>query len=357
MRFVFLKIISELGRYTSILLFVAALSITIAWFSLLEDHLVYFLLLAPFAISLFTVSIALLIGLLFSGLKRPSGQFVTPSDAPKLWTIWNELSPAGRFESRLLRIDDRLNASIGERHRYFGLIGREVTMTVGLPLLAVLDIPTVRSVVAHEIGHAEHRHSVGLTNLLEFERSFETVFEFMPIGKTITGSFLYWRLGHAGAWLKNEQQRLSWQAEFEADAISAQKVGPATTARTLTIIAGAAGYFKSTISEPLDKALTGMVHVPPSPCQQFLARLTEARDPETIRKFAISSMSEPVEHDSTHPPYSKRIEAVGFASVPEVDALGPKSIDELLGAQFQAKLLTVFEQRWSESVKRYLNLD
>lgn len=351
-----LHLIKILGRYTAILLAIPAVAITVSWFALLDSHLVAFLVLAPIVIPVFTGSFALLIGLLFSGEKAAKGPFVERSVAPGLWKMWDEMAPPVRGERRLLRLDDRLNASISERRRFLGLFGREIVMTVGLPLMAFLDKPLLKSVIAHEVGHAEMKHTAGLTRLAEFERSFETVFDFMPVETSLSGRVLYGSLGRISDWMKAEMKRLAWQAEFEADAVAARETRGSLAARAEAAIAGAIHFYEVEIVAPLEKVLVGAIAVPPSPVRQFIDRIDEIRDPARLAAAAAAAFVEPPDPEASHPPFSDRLKALGCAHVPEIGPLGPPSLAELVPEDLKDRILRDAEAEWERNISRYLNL-
>jgi Zn-dependent protease with chaperone function len=357
MRRAILWVIQTLGRYAVVLIFAGTLVLGYLWLLLLDTHPLAFFALMCAVGPLLMAGMALLVGLLFSGRRRDQGIFLSRTEAPEIWKIWDRLSPPGWMQSRRLRIEDQMNASMSERRRIAGLLGRDVTMTLGLPLLAVFDVPAVEAVMAHEIGHHDYEHAQGLTNLVEFERAFVTLFQFMPPEKSLTGGILYWLLGRAGNGLKSEIQKSSWRAEFEADAVSAAKVGAAAVARTLSFVAGAAGFLKFAIHEPLQKTLNNAMSVPPSPFAQLIERLEEARAPVTIQKYANIELSEPSEPSDTHPPFSERLKAIGFDGVPPLGDFGPSALSKLLPETKISELRAKFEKDWESSIARYLRLE
>jgi Zn-dependent protease with chaperone function len=357
MRRAILWILQTLGRYAVLLIFAGTLVLGYFWLLLLDSHPLAFFALMCIVGPLLMAGFALLIGLLFSGRQRDQGQFLSRIEAPEIWKVWDRLSPPGRTHSRRLRIDDQMNASMSERRRFAGLFGRDVTMTLGLPLIAVFDVPAVEAVMAHEIGHHDYQHAQGLTNLGEFERSFVTLFQFMPPETSLTGGFLYWLLGRAGNGLKSEIQKSSWKAEFEADAVSAAKVGPAAVARTLSFVAGASGFAKSAIHDPINQTLNNAMTIPPSPLSQLLDRLDEARSPSTIQKYADIATNEVREPSDTHPPLDQRLKALGFDTVPSLNDFGPSALSGLLPESKINELRGKFEKDWDRTIARYLRLE
>jgi Zn-dependent protease with chaperone function len=357
MRRAILAVIETLGRYTVLVIVAAVMGLGYLWLELLDSHPMTFLTLALAAGPLLMAAFALLVGLMFSGTRRDQGQFISRIDAPEIWRIWDCLSPPRPLQSRQLKIDDRMNAAMFERRRIAGLFGRDMTMTLGLPLLAVLDVPAVEAVMAHEIGHHDYKHSHGVTNIGEFETAFVTLFQFMPPDRTIAGGLLYWLLGRAGEGLKTEFQKRSWRAEFEADKVSASKVGADAVARMLTVVEGAASYLRIAILEPLEKTLTGAMRVPPSPLEQVLSRLDDIRSPANLENYAAFAFAETNELSPTHPPFAERLRSIGVEAPPSLGPFGPPAVVSLLSTAKLAELRTVFAQTWDQQISRHLQLE
>ena len=61
-------------------------------------------------------------------------------------------------------------------------------MTVGLPLLIMLDERAIRAIIAHEIAHTRLRHTSGGTNLYDFVAASENVLYYADPDRTITGA-------------------------------------------------------------------------------------------------------------------------------------------------------------------------
>ena len=141
------KSILLLGRYAVLPVAGLAVAVFIGWLAAFDafPHLAALALLVVVPIT--TIAIALPIGLLLPIPADKQRDAVDESTAPGLWAMWDELDGTTPRARRTLRIDPELNASIGERRRYFGLAHRHLMMTVGLPLLLVLDAPAVRAVV------------------------------------------------------------------------------------------------------------------------------------------------------------------------------------------------------------------
>ncbi|MEQ1694266.1 MAG: M48 family metallopeptidase [Hyphomicrobiaceae bacterium] len=358
MRSLILWIIRTLGRYTAIGLFALWVPVFIAWLSFFDQTggVRYGLLALPVMLPLTMASVTLLLGVLFAGTRRAPGPYVGRTDASGLWAMWDELAPPKWNQTRLLRIDDRFNASISERSRFFGLGFPEVTMTIGLPMLHALDAKYVRAVVAHEVGHDACRHTQGLTNLVEFERTLELVFAMFPPGITVTGTILWKLLGWLGDWLTEEHLRLSRSAEREADAKAAKAIGREAYAESLAVFAAHCERYGEVFVKPIHDGLGRLMHVPPSPLDTLFAE-TVGPTPGELTPFAQAAYAKPHDKESTHPVLAEGLAAVGCAQLPAIKPLGPRATLSLVSPEAIEAVREACRARWERTIRRHLQLD
>ncbi|WP_043503656.1 M48 family metalloprotease [Streptomyces glaucescens] len=97
--------------------------------------------------------------------EPPPGLSVTPEREPGLWAAVRELAEltGTRAPDEIVLTGD-VNAAVAEDTRLLGLLPGRRRMYVGLPLMAGLNEPQLRSVLAHEFGHYTH-HDTRLTAL------------------------------------------------------------------------------------------------------------------------------------------------------------------------------------------------
>ncbi len=145
MRRLVLKIILRLGRYAVLPVAALACMILAVWLMAMDRYTITTLATAPIVFSLFTAAVAVAIGLLLPPSRKHRSFEASEEAAPGLWAAWKDLDPGFVRSNCSLRIDTDFNASIGEVSRYAGLFGRQITMTVGLPLLIVLDERALRA--------------------------------------------------------------------------------------------------------------------------------------------------------------------------------------------------------------------
>ena len=356
MRWLILKFIGRFGRYAAVPVAIAGFCLLVAWLEAYDRWPLYALLLLPVVFPIPLASISLLFGVVLAGLKAPPRPYASLEEAPGLWRQWDELSPPSWWQKRVMRVDDRFNASIGARSRLLGLALPEVTMTVGLPLLHELDEPMVRAVIAHEVGHDLCRHTYGLSNVVEFEQALWEVFDSFPPHRTVAGSVLFGLLGWLGDWLKSEELRLSRIAEFEADAIAARSTGQGAIAATLTMVDAAGEHYRHDYIDKVYNTLVQMTDVPPSPLELLLAE-QQRPSPVEYLHFAQEAFGKPHDPASTHPVLAERLAAIGVTGLPELAPAGPRASATLITPELTETVLAEHKRQWKRDVTRYLRLE
>jgi hypothetical protein len=187
MRTTILKLILVLGRYAVLPAVAVALVVFAAWLIALDHYPRLALAISPVVLPVITSAVFLAFGLLLLPGRSKAVRGVEEAAAPGLWAIWKDVDRKFAGVRRTLVIDSNVNASTGEHRQFMGLFGRRFTMTIGLPLLIVLDERAVRAVVAHEVAHAELQHTSGGANLYEFILAALNIFEYADPQTTITG--------------------------------------------------------------------------------------------------------------------------------------------------------------------------
>jgi hypothetical protein len=193
---------------------------------------------------------------------------VEKTAAPGLWAIWKDVERKSAGVRRTLVIDSDVNASTGEQRQFMGLFGRRIMMTIGLPLLIVLDERAVRAVVAHEVGHAELQP--GGANLYEFILAALNIFEYADPETTITGRISAAPLNALLEWLQKEYLIPSRRNELEADRQAAECVGRYEAARALVLVESMFACMNEVVFTPLQKELLGAIRAPAPPIQRVM---------------------------------------------------------------------------------------
>jgi hypothetical protein len=278
---------------------------------------------------------------------------VDENAAPGLWAMWNEFDGATPRARRTLAIGVDLNASIAEHRRYLGLVQRHLTMTIGLPLLIVLDERTARAVVAHEVAHARLQHTSGGVNLREFIAAVENLFDHVDPANTISGRIAYLLLNPFLNWVTAEYRMMSRQNELVADRDAAERVGPDDMARALLLLHFADAGIKELIAAPLEKELLGALRTPAPPLQ----RLIEQLDAVWAHRPADGAVPEDEQDpQSGHPPLRARLANLGFATIPQMELIKTSAADTVLSRAAMTELLKTFNERWRRHAKALVEL-
>jgi len=357
MRTAILKLILALGRYAVLPVVAVALVVFAAWLIALDHHRGLALATSPVVLPVTTGAVFLAFGLLLLPTRRKAAPGVEEAAAPGLWAMWKDEDRKFAGVRRTLVIDGDVNASIGEQRQFMGLFGRRLTMTIGLPLLIVLDERAVRAVVAHEVGHAELQHTSGGANLYEFILAAMNIFEYADPETTITGRISATLLNALLEWLQKEHLIMSRQNELEADRQAAESVGRYEAARALVLVASMSARMNEVVFTPLQKELLGAIRAPAPPLQRIISQLEMIRMPGSIEAAALACFAtEKEDSNATHPPLRQRLANVGFTEVPKVDAPQTSAADALLSDQALKNLVSRLDSQWTRKAAESVDI-
>ena len=354
MRTAITKSILVLGRYAVLPIAALAVALFFGWLVAFDTFPRTAAICLPVIIAIATVAISLAIGFLLPAPRTKARNAVDEGAAPGLWAMWNELDGATPRARRTLEIDPALNASIGEDRRCFGLLHRDITMTVGLPLLLVLDEGAVRAVVAHEVAHARLQHTTGGANLYEFMVAAANLFDHLDPEHTISGRIAHLLLSSLLKWVEAEFWVIRRQNELEADREAADRVGVHDMARALVLVDGAAAGMKELIMGPLDKELLGAIRAPTPPLQRLVDQLDAIRAHRPTD--AAAETKQDGDTEDYHPPLRERLANLGFAAIPQVEAPRMTAAEALLSTAAMKELFAKFNDKWRRNANEAIGI-
>jgi hypothetical protein len=356
MRRLVLNAILRLGRYAVLPVVALAGAILMVWLMAIDRYTILTLAAAPIVLCVATAALALALGILLLPSRRDRNSEVDEEAAPGLWLIWKELDGAFTRSGRTLLIDTNFNASIREESGYAGLFRQHVTMTVGLPLLIILDERAIRAVIAHEVAHARLRHASGGTNLRDFIAASENVLHYADPDRTITGRIAHALLHSLLEWLEKEYRALSRENELGADAGAAEQVGRDEMARALALVEAVGARLDELVYTPLEKEMLGAIKAPTPPFQRIFDRLADIRAPEQLVAAAVAGLKHEQDSDSTHPPLEKRLANLGFTDIPPIDKVQNSAIDQVLSPEAVRELPARFDDEWRKNVREWVSV-
>lgn len=350
-----IAVLSRIGRYAALLVLPAVLAILYLWLRLFDIWPIAGVIAALVVVPLAMGGVALAIGVLcVPSFPLPKDR-LSRDEAPRLWSLWAEIDPPGRAR-RLLVVDDTLNASMAERRGPLGLRRTEI-LTLGLPLLLVLDEAAVGAVIAHEAGHARLKHASGLANVADFVGTFDMLFLHADPDDTVTGALAYGALARGLRRLTREMRAISRRHEFEADAFA----GPRREdmARALILMQAADHTLDELVHKPIERDLLVSATPPEGPVAMTLARLAEIHRrgvTATARLEPPPSTAEQAAHEalygSTHPSFEERLRSLGFDDPPDIRPVTKPASDALLPRETLDKLTALFKDRWSRRMRQ-----
>lgn len=297
---------------------------------------------------------AFLLGTLVAGFRRSKAKGISSTEAAGLWSLWKNIAGPQRAARTTIVLDDNFNASVQEHRSLFGFPKPRVFLTIGLPLLAVMDDKAIAAVLAHEEAHVRNRDTNGSLSLAELEKTFEFVFEFAPPGQSISGTLLHAALDWMSTSFERENIRLSRDAEIKADRSAADSKDVEQAARALLLMAAATDLLDEKVYEPLQAELLGAMHPPRPPLDRIIEVAGQLSDPEVLQRHARKGWEKADDEKSTHPSFAQRLSALGLASPPNVEPVAVPALSALLHESFAKQKIAEFNKQWTREIANAL---
>ena len=349
-------LVERLGRFTALVVLAVVAGLTFLFLTLAEAVSWWFLIPAVPFVLLVLPALALVLGMIFAGTSRSGPEGIDRSEAPDLWNAVDAaLGDLGTGDVRL-HLSDDLNASVGRTRRFAGL-GSVLHVTLGLPLLALLDRSGLDAVLAHEAAHVRFKDVNGARNVAEFVDCFDLVFDYVPPGESVVGTVILFGLNDLAHYAQLDFARLSRRAELRADDAAAQQGDARAPARALKLLAAGGAFIEDEIATPLKREMLGSYGVVESPFSRIMRRLNEMRTPAGVEGWFRKAMEKEARekaqerHAATHPPIRERLLALGVPPDFAIDRLGPPVLAELVPAPLAERLSKRFETEWVEETR------
>ncbi len=241
---------------------------------------------------------------------EPDGLELSREDAPQLFEALDRIrSKIKGPPVHRVYLDDDFNASIRQVPR-FGLFGGAVnSLSIGLPLLMMLDRRRLLSVLAHEYGHLRGNHGklsawIYRTRLswLKLDANLQRNEGVMAI---VSQAFFRWYFPRFAA----KTFALARQDEYEADRISGRLLGTSVAAAALTEISIKANWYANEFW-PWHWARAEREPLPPGPFAGLRECVATPPGPEFARQALREAMRRVSDLEDTHPVLRDRLEAL-----------------------------------------------
>ncbi|UVK36912.1 M48 family metallopeptidase [Mesorhizobium sp. AR10] len=346
---------TRFGRLAILLFALPLFCPVLVWLLLLDRNPLAVIAAGIVAIPAAMLAFVPLIGALFAGFQPSKVEGISRSAAPKLWAVWESVAGKHRASRTTIVLSDNLNVSIGEQRPFLGLLGRRAILTVGIPLLAVTDDKAFAAILAHEDAHLRNKDTNGGLNLAELDKSFDLIFDYAPPGRTVSGSLFYWLLSPLSHSLEREEIRLSRRAEIDADRHAAMSGDSQEAARALLLIAAADAFFNDRVYTPLKRELLGTMVPPRPPLDRALMAANELSSHPILQEYAQKAWDAPDDEKADHPPWSERLAALGYSSVPTIEPVLLTALSSLLSNEIVAERVHHFDGEWTSKIADHLD--
>jgi Zn-dependent protease with chaperone function len=290
--------------------------------------------------------------LLFAWMVRPSFRFsdreLAPEEAPalrkELASLKEKLRARGRMQ---VCLDESFNASAAESRGIFGLLGTRSALTLGVPLLFVLDRRQVLAIIGHEFGHFSRRHG-RLGNWLYRARVGWMMYaEQVADSDSSFDQAAAWYARHFVPFFSARSFVHSRQCEYEADADAAAACGSDIVATALTRIM----VLDRVWTEVLPRRIADWQLQSPEPPADFyerFARLCRKCPSSDMQEWLAKELAAPSGWLDTHPSLSERLSSL--KEPPHLGAADNCAGEQLLGESWP-KILAEFNARWARKAR------
>jgi Zn-dependent protease with chaperone function len=290
---------------------------------------------------------------LFVRLPAPAGREVTRAEAPALFEALDDMrrKMSGPRFHHVLVVND-MNAAVVQRPA-FGLVGWPRNyLLLGLPLVECMAPDEAMAVVAHEYGHLAGSHGRFSAFIYRLRHTWATLQAHMEhfqgwLAKLVA-PLVRWYAPYFNAYT----YVLARADEYNADAASAQLVGPRSAAHALKRVNLAAPHYQEFLQATYRRI--GDESAPPSDLLHAWASMAHGGAAEENRtRWLGEALDREGAVTDTHPTLRARLSALSAdpdilqALPPAVS--GPTASQAWFGAGLDA-LRTELQQRWAAEV-------
>ena len=241
---------------------------------------------------------------------RFEGRELKPDEAPQLHAELDRLKQKLQVPGRMrVFLDDSFNASAAETRGWFGVLGTQCALTLGVPLLVALDREQVLAVIAHELGHFSRRHGRLGQWLYRARVGWNQYAQSVGESDSVFDQAASWYARQFVPFFSARSFVHSRQCEYEADADAALAVGSRTFAAALSRTAIIARLW----TERLPRQIMAWQFDSPQVPEDFYERFARAASECPVadaQAWLDDALHEPSGWLDTHPSLSERLEAL-----------------------------------------------
>lgn len=290
---------------------------------------------------------------LFVRLPPPQGEPVTRAQAPALWQAIDGMRQRmkGPRVHQVLIVDE-VNAAVVQQPA-FGLMGFPRNhLLLGLPLLEGMAPEEALAVVAHEYGHLAGSHGRFGAWIYRLRHTWGTIQAHAEQMKGWLARLVLPLVRWYAPYFNAYTFVLARANEYEADAASAELVGPAAAAHALKRVNLVAPRYDAFLDQTFERMRDEAR--PPADLGQRWAQQAQLAPPgEDAQRWLAEALDRESHFADTHPVLRARLQALPglaeeAAAVPPPHE-GPSAAEAWLGPLLPT-LRRAFESAWAERV-------
>lgn len=280
---------------------------------------------------------------LFVKMEMPEGYYLKENEAPELEKAIADLRQKLKTPKiHAIVLNEDYNASVLQ-HQLFGQFGpKKNILIIGIPYMACLTKEQFTTTLAHELAHISHSDTSFSVMVYRVRATWlqlmNTLNKNEQFGMFLFRKFINWFYPKYSAYTFP----LARQAEYAADAASANVTSPEVSRDTLCMDSINAQYFyKVYFKELLNEGIT--TDVGSIPYSQLFDRVKnlDYKAKEELLKIELDMKSTVFD---THPSLTERVQAIGMApSIPQIEE---SAITHFLTNP--EAILNHFDQLWME---------
>ena len=282
-------------------------------------------------------------------LEPPQGRALKPDEAPELFAEIERLRTqlaAPRIHRVLLT--DEFNAAISQTPR-LGIFGWPRNyLVLGLPLMRVLTQDELRSVIAHELGHAGGGHGAFGGWIYRIRATWSVLARQVSEGgaaKLVRG-FLKVFVPRFNAWTFVLARAQEYEADRAAVAVAGAREAANALIRVNVLSRHASEEFWPSLRRRANESA-----VPPAHLLGDLQQTLASIGPGQAKRWLSEAWRRPTDRVDTHPCLRERLLAMGIDHVPVQSAGIPvRSAARAFLGPAESQLMQELDAAWSSQV-------
>jgi Zn-dependent protease with chaperone function len=298
------------------------------------------------------------ISALWVRVLEPQGRRITRAGSPALFAALDEIQRTLNAPAPdVVLIDGQFNASVTEIPRY-GIVGLPRRyLVIGLPLLEGLTTDECRAILAHELAHLSRRHGRRLVWVARLSVTWQNLAASLEAGRhwgrALFLPFFRWYAPRFALYAHAVARR----DEHESDALAAECVGAAVTARALLRLHVQQQFLAESFLPTIYRLSADRAEPPDGMLERMAVALRAERGRRDDVRWTRRILGERTLDAHTHPCLADRVGRLGLdlgtgelAVEAGVDLLhasrATRGADPLLGAGRVTKLRAQVGRDW-----------